>query len=498
MPLSIIPQAEIQNYQRPGKKRVSVAQQRRVFRSEPVKSKARRSYTSRMKIEVLSYWATPSIPEEGDPTGKRKRVPTVLEVSTYFGGIPGASISRWRRDEKEILKTRRNEGRRVAKAIGLVACQWPEMEKIVYDRFLDQRNKGQIVRRGWFRYTSTDVFHECYPEQVEKFRFSYGWFTGFLTRHRITIRFTTNRAQKIPQDYLTPIINFFRFNRRNLQLRDGDTIPLTVESGRAGLGRVTLSRIANMDQTPAPFEYLSGRTYALKGCKTVWAKAEKSGWDKRQATIQLTVLADSTMLKPWIIFRGKGQLPEAELIQYDQRVTVKFNDEAYANEYIILEWIREQLIPVIHRSDPFQGPISNTTGLPSGTPAFNVPGLISLDAASFHKTPTVLETLKQANITPSMIPAGCTSLIQVLDVSVNRSFKDFLKEAMDDELFHLVRLQGEQILALLDEDNTESTIDGIISAVGLRRILLTRAVATAWSKFGSEKHKTCIMKTFRR
>lgn len=495
MPLYAIPEIEVQNYQRPGKKRVPVAKLRRVFRSKPVKSKARRSYTSRTKIEVLSYWATPSIPEEGDPTGKRKRIPTVLEVSAYFGGIPGASISRWRRDEEDILKTKRNEGRRVAKAIGLVQCQWPEMEKIVYDRFLQQRNEGQIVRRGWFRYTSTNVFHECYPEQIEKFRFSYGWFTRFLTRQRITIRFTTNRAQKIPQDYLTPIINFFRFNRRNLQLRDGD---IATESTGIGLGRVTQSRIANMDQTPAPFEYLSGRTYALKGCKTVWAKAEKSGWDKRQATIQLTVLADGTMLKPWVIFRGKGQLPDTELSQYDDRVTVKFNDEAYANENIILEWIQEQLIPVIHRHHPFQGPISNLTGLPIGIPAINVPGLVSLDAASFHKTPAVLETLKKANITPSMIPAGCTSLIQVLDVSVNRPFKDFLKEAMDEELFHLVRLQGKQILTLLDQKDTESTVDGIISAVGLRRILLTRAVATAWSKFGSEKHKTCIIKTFRR
>lgn len=253
-----------------------------------------------------------------------------------------------------------------------------------------------------------------------------------------------------------------------------------------------------MDQTPAPFEYLSGQTYALKGCKTVWAIAEKSGWDKRQATIQLTVLADGRMLKPWVIFRGKGQLPEIELSQYDHRVTVKFNDEAYANENIILEWIHEQLIPVIHRCNPFQGPISDSTGLPCGTPAINVPGLVSLDAASFHKTPAVLETLKRANITPSMIPAGCTSLIQVLNVSVNRPFKDFLKEALDDELFNLVRLQGEQILAVLDESDTESTVDGIISSVGLRRILLTRAVATAWCKFGSEKYRTCIIKTFKK
>lgn len=92
-----------------------------------------------------------------------------------------------------------------------------------------------------------------------------------------------------------------------------------------------------MDQTPAPFEYLSGRTYAEKGSNTVWAKAEKSGWDKRQATIQLTALGDGNLLKPWILFKGKRQLPTAETDLYDSRITTKFNTEGYANEDIILE-----------------------------------------------------------------------------------------------------------------------------------------------------------------
>lgn len=110
----------------------------------------------------------------------------------------------------------------------------------------------------------------------------------------------------------------------------------------------------------------------------------------------------------------------------------------------------------------------------------------------------MLETLKKATITPLMFPAGCTSLILVFDVSVNHCFIDFLKGVMDDELFHLIRLQGEQILTILDDSNSAATVDGIICIVGLRRILLTRAVATAWTKFGSEKCRTSIMKTFRR
>lgn len=254
-----------------------------------------------------------------------------------------------------------------------------------------------------------------------------------------------------------------------------------------------------MDQTLALFEKLPGRTYAEKGSKTVWAKAEKSGWDKRQAMIQLTVFGDGAMLKPRILFKGKGHLPETELDRYDTRVTVKFNDEGYANEEILLEWIQQQLLPIIHRDNAYDGPISSTTGLPVGIPGKSqqVPGLITLDAPSFHKTQAVLTTVRAANITPSTIPGGCTSLIQVLKVSVNRSFKDYLKEAMDNELHHVVRLERGESLANLD-CGEEEILDGPISAVRLRRILLPRSVGSAWEKFGHQKERESITNTFRR
>ena len=60
-----------------------------------------------------------------------------------------------------------------------------------------------------------------------------------------------------------------------------------------------------MDQTPLPWEYLEGKTYEFKGSKTVWVRTQRSGWDKRQATIQLTIFADGIdRVIPLIIFRG--------------------------------------------------------------------------------------------------------------------------------------------------------------------------------------------------
>jgi hypothetical protein len=38
------------------------------------------------------------------------------------------------------------------------------------------------------------------------------------------------------------------------------------------VGRFKLSQIANMDQTPIAFEFLSGRIYDFKGASTIWIK----------------------------------------------------------------------------------------------------------------------------------------------------------------------------------------------------------------------------------
>ena len=85
------------------------------------------------------------------------------------------------------------------------------------------------------------------------------------------MRFTTNKAQHIPEDVYTPIINWLRYNRRNSQLRTLQLSPdiSSVQDQFATVGRYALSNICNMDQTPLPFEYLDGRTYDIKGNKTV-------------------------------------------------------------------------------------------------------------------------------------------------------------------------------------------------------------------------------------
>jgi hypothetical protein len=176
----------------------------------------------------------------------------------------------------------------------------------------------------------------------------------------------------------------------------------------AAVGRYRLNNICNMDQTPVPFEYLDGSSYNITGEKTIWVQSSQSGWDKRQGTIQLTIFADGVpRVKPLLFFRGKGVGPSVltEMKSYDPRVVVKFNPKAYANSQNMIEWLDDQLIPVLD----------------------NQPTLLALDLFGGHKTDDVLDTLRANDITVSVIPGGCTSLVQPLDISINRPFKDILK-----------------------------------------------------------------------
>lgn len=90
------------------------------------------------------------------------------------------------------------------------------------------------------------------------------------------------------------------------------------------------------------------------------------------------------------IIRKEGHL-------YDLHVTVEFNKTLYDNEMVFIQQIEPEIAPALgdHSS------------------------LFAFDAAGFHRTQAVLDLLPKYNIVPSMIPEGCTGLVQPLDISIN-------------------------------------------------------------------------------
>jgi len=212
-----------------------------------------------------------------------------------------------------------------------------------------------------------------------------------------------------------------------------------------------------MDETPIPFDFLHRRTYEMKGSRTVWAKQTKGGWDKRQATLILYVFADGlSRIKPKLIFHAAtgAQIRRNEEGLYDNRVTIEFNPTAYNNEALLLRWIDEALIKLEDWKDG---------------------GLLAIDAAEFHKIERVLNTLPNHCIIPSMIPPGCTGLVQPLDISINKPFKELLRE-------HVESFAEEK-----EDAGKETWI------VGDRRVMTTTCVSHAWAQFCQESRHLVII-----
>lgn len=114
-------------------------------------------------------------------------------------------------------------------------------------------------------------------------------------------------------------------------------------------------------------------------------------------------------------------------------------------------------------------------------PALNFrPSLFAIDLCSSHKTPAVLNIFRQHKVMPTLIPAGCTSLVQPLDVSINKPLKARIRDLTDEAILECERVE-----------------DFEKWSVGQRRILTTWCVGDAWYQFCIEK-QDIIKSVFRK
>jgi len=344
------------------------------------------------------------------------------------------------------------------------------MEVRLLEEFKKRRALGLAVHRRWFIRRAKRILREEFPEEILELdsriiyscRFSASWFRAFKHRGRISWRAKTNTASITPIDKIPHIQSFLQFIRRNAQCRQ---LPMSPQiEPEYDVGRFRLCHIFNMDQTPLPFEFLHGRTYEFKGKKTVWIRALKSSWSKRQATLMITACADgSNRIKPLIIFRGDDDWYgyEEERAQYDPRVHVLFNKKAYSNESVTLQWLTEDVFPVCR---------SNTST--------HEPCLMVLDVFAGQKTATILRTFKRNNFVSAYVPEGCTGLVQPMDTAINSLLKDKISEVIEDEM----------------DENPDQWDDNNYH-ISDRRILIVKAVAEAWSWLHQHR-KEVIIKSF--
>lgn len=101
-------------------------------------------------------------------------------------------------------------------------------------------------------------------------------------------------------------------------------------------------------------------------------------------------------------------------MQVAEGVIVTVQEKAWMDEKLMLVYLQE-----IWR--PYVDWVTEEVGLP-GTIS-----LLVMDSFRAHTTEAVKDTLEEMNTTAPIIPGGCTSKVQPLDVCVNKPFKQLLK-----------------------------------------------------------------------
>jgi transposase-like protein len=276
----------------------------------------RRSYTREQKLAAIGYATTKRVWD----LKAGEMVLISHKQACRDLGIKPCQLRKWQKDIDKIRSL--HKGSRKGKLSH--PAQFPEMEDRLHALILEKRRIGRRAGENWIRRRARLEFESLWPERVTivdkrkvfaEMVFSQGWFSAFLKRKRLSLRQGTKKAQTIPADYKDKITSWLQFNRR-AQARFN----------------FELSEIANMDQTPISFEFLDKRTYDTTGVRTVFLKQTGSGWDRRQATLQILVHADGIQrCKPLLIFHGMNedhrQKPKAgnlrrEYRLYDSRVEV--------------------------------------------------------------------------------------------------------------------------------------------------------------------------------
>lgn len=153
--------------------------------------------------------------------------------------------------------------------------------------------------------------------------------------------------------------------------------------------------------------------------------------DKRQITAVFANTMAGNFLCPQIIYSGKTQrcLPT---VQFPKGWHVTYTENHWANEKTTEDYINLILLPYIKqkRTDLSLKP--------------EQPALVIFDRFKGQCTEKILKLLDENNIRFAIVPANCTDRLQPLDVSVNKSAKEYLRRQFQQWYSDQVRRQLEK------------------------------------------------------
>ena len=146
--------------------------------------------------------------------------------------------------------------------------------------------------------------------------------------------------------------------------------------------------------------------YALekKGVKEVLLKT--TGCKRLRLTVMLTATANGRKLPPLLILKRKTLLKSEAFLK---DIIVRAQEKEWMTEELMLEWLK---IVWGHRPRAF----------------LNQPSMFVLDAVKGHLTDSMKNQLLKMKTELVVILGGMTSMLQPIDISINKPSKDRLRQ----------------------------------------------------------------------
>lgn len=180
--------------------------------------------------------------------------------------------------------------------------------------------------------------------------------------------------------------------------------------------RIHPDNIYNADQTNVYYSMESNYTYAETGSRSVSIRGAESA---QRCTVMLAVNASgSNKLPPYIIFKGAPGRNGRIIREVNGKVGLPAECEygvqakAWMDEPQMLNWIEVVWKPFTQARD-------------------NVLTYLILDECRTHLTTNVKKAFELLNTEVEYIPGGYTSKLQVLDVGINKPFKNYMRYEFD-------------------------------------------------------------------
>ena len=216
---------------------------------------------------------------------------------------------------------------------------------------------------------------------------------SFLVRHGYVKRKGTRTARKVPNDF--EII-------KSAYLENIKAV--------SQCHQIPPSMAINLDQTGVKIIPVSDWTLEVQGSKQVDLVALD---DKREITGLLPITLSGKLLSPQIIYKGTTHRCHPN-VAIPTRWHVTHSQNHWSILDTMLEYVDEILCPYMTEQRKLLNLESDATGL------------CIFDVFACHRCPQFLKKLHDCGIKHVFVPAGCTGLLQPLDISVRSALTEVM------------------------------------------------------------------------